>query len=302
MRICQHCGAGVPNYAGFCGECGQLVSIGEPATRERTVWGSQSVSPDKAQTTIITNNDQGTGYSFEDEETGQNPALKNSDENIDEDEDERRRSILADFNLPLLADAISGQATANVPMVQGTPQITGAPTVTGTPSFGGRSPLAGEGGAANPLVLSAPGPQAFAGPLTHGGSHFNAPPTGLPQGSHTPHTPHTPPIHGPNKPQPQNSGCMVWLLVVIIVPLIILVSIIGVGLTILAPTLSLSGGTSVTVGGTLHLHGGHFIPGKSVTCILDGSIPLTSSAVQPAHETPQIAGALVLMQQVNTTE
>jgi hypothetical protein len=293
MRICQHCGAGVPNYAGFCGECGQLVSIGEPATREQTVWGSHSVSPDTAQTTFITNNNKGTGYALEDEDTGKNPALKN----VDEDE-ERRRSILADFNLPLLADAISGQATANVPMVQGTPQIMGAPTVTGTPSFGGWPPSAGEAGAANPLVLPAPGPQAFTGSFAHGGSPFNGPPTGLPHG------PHPPPIHGPNKPQPQNSGCMVWLVVIIIIPLIILVSIISIGLTILAPTLSLDGTASVGIGDTLHLHGGHFIPGNSVTCILDGSIPLTSSATQPTHdgEPTQLADALVLVQQANTTE
>jgi hypothetical protein len=299
MRICQHCGAGVPNYAGFCGECGQLVSIGEPATREQTVWGSHSVSPDKAQTTLITNNDRDTGYALADEDTGKNPALKN----VDEDEEERRRSILADFNLPLLADAISGQATANVPMVQGTPQIMGAPTVTGTPSFGGWVPSAGEGGAANPLVLPAPGQQAFTSSFAHGGSHFNGPPTGLPHGPHTPpiHGPNKPPIHGPNKPQPQNSGCMVWLLVIILVPLIILASIISIGLTILAPTLSLDGTASVAVGDTLHLHGGHFIPGNSVTCILDGSIPLTSSTTLPAHGAAQIADALVLVQQANTT-
>ncbi len=296
MRICQHCGARVPNYAGFCGECGQLVSLGEPATHERTIWTSHSVSPEQTQRTFISttgNEDSETiSYSIADEDTGKNPALRNEDE----DEERRRRSILADFGLPLLADGIAGQGTANVPMVQGTPQITGAPTIAGTPSFGGRPPSAGEGAAANPLVLPDPGPPVFTSSIGQGGMHFHGPPAGSPG-------PHTPPIHGVHKPQPQNSGCMVWLLVIIVVPLIILGSIIGAGFTFLAPTLALEGSATVSPGGTLHLHGGHFIPGNSVTCILDGSIPLTHSNVAfPASGAPLMADTLLLVQQGSRTE
>lgn len=294
MRRCQHCGAGVPNYAGFCGECGQLVSIGEPAAQERTLWRSQSVSPDQAQTTTITEAASGneeTGYVIEDEDTGKNSTAKSDAE----EEEKKRRSVLLDFSLPLLADGIAGQSTLNVPMVQGTPPIVDAPTIPGTPSVGSNLPSAGESATVGPLILPDP-QQVFTGSLVHG-SHFNRPPTGSPYGANGPHP------HGLNKPHPQPSGCMVWLLVAIIVPLIILASIIGVGFTLLAPTLSLEGNTSVTTGGTLHLQGGHFIPGDSVTCMLDGSIPLTySSATYPVSGTPYKVGALLLAHQGSVTQ
>ncbi len=304
MRVCQHCGARVPNYAGFCGGCGKLVSIDELATHEQTVWTAPPPTPDQTQITVITEAGSGNkeiGYAIEDEDTGKNPAIGNTEE----DEEERRRNVLMDFGLPLLADGIAGHPTLNVPTVQGTPQIMGAPTISGTPSIGGRLPsAAGEGAGANPLVLPAP-EQVFTGPLTHG-SPFNNPPGWPPQGVNTPYPPpgtNKPnPPQGTNKPNPQSSGCMVWLLAAIIVPVIILLSIIGVGLTLLAPTLSLDGSTSVTQGGTLHLHGGHFIPGNSVTCMLDGSIPLTESgATHPVSRAPHITGALLFSNYRNAT-
>ncbi len=290
MRRCQHCGAGVPNYAGFCGECGQLVSIGKPAAREQTLWMSHSVSPDKAQKTVITETESGNeeaGYVIEEEDTG----TKSEEE---EEEEKRHRSVLVDFSLPLLADGIAGQSTVNVPMVQGTPQIVDAPTIPGTPSIGSRLLLSGGSTTAGPLILPDP-EQVFTGPLVHG-PYFDRPPSGPPQGTNGPQP------HGPNKPHPQPSGCMVWLLVAIIVPIIILASVIGAAFTLFAPTLSLDGSTSVTAGGTLHLLGGHFIPGNSVTCMLDGSIPLyASSATYPTSQAPHITGALILAHQRNVT-
>lgn len=287
MRRCQHCGAGVPNYAGFCGVCGQLVSMSEPAARERTLLGSQSVSPENMQTTLLPqagSDDQTAMYTLEDEQT--RITLLGAEEEKD-DEDKRKRALLG---LPLVGDAIAGQANPNVPMVQGTPQIMQTPTVTGTPSFGGGSPMAGEGAfPPGPVVL--PAPQVF----PQGGAYFPPPPSGLPHGSPGPHTP---PVHGPHQP-PQTPGCMVWLLVIVVVVVIILSGVFGVGLTILAPALSLEGNASVATGDTLHLHGAHFIPGDSVTCILDGSITLT--AALPASHISPVSGTLLLMQQSRVT-
>jgi hypothetical protein len=255
---------------------------------------SHSVSPDQAQTTAISETGSGneeTGYAIEDEDTDKNPTTQSEEE----DEEKRQRSVLIDFNLPLLADGITGQSTLNVPnvpMVQGTPQIADAPTVPGTPSIRGKLPSSAESAGANPLILPDP-EQVFTGPLAHG-SHFDRSPARPPHEANKPHP------QGTNKPHPQPSGCMVWLLVAIIVPIIILVSIIGVGFTLLAPTLSLDGSTSVTTGGILHLHGGHFIPGDSVTCILDGTISLTSA--YPVSGPPHIVGALLLANQGSVTE
>ena len=295
MRMCQHCGAGIPNYAGFCGECGQLVSIGQPATQGRTVWTSPPTTSAQEPTTIITasgDRRDETDYSIEDAQTHEQPIANT----VEEDEEEkRRRYALLGFGLPLIGGAIEGQGQANVPMVQSTPQISGAPTVTGTPPIGhampptgtppisyGMPPIAGV--TTTPLVLSAP-PGGFAYP----------PPSSLPNTGQ-------PPL-GSNKPQPnQPSGCMVWLIVVIVVPLIILISLIGAAFTFLAPTLALSGSADVAAGDLLHLNGGHFIPGNSVTCVLDGSIVLSHASLPyPISGAHTMTNALLLAQQSNAT-
>jgi len=59
---------------------------------------------------------------------------------------------------------------------------------------------------------------------------------------------------------------------------LIILSFLGLGLTVLAPGLSLSGSTNVVQGGTFTLHGNHFIPGSSVTLTLDDMIPLDFSS------------------------
>ena len=293
MRMCQHCGAGIPNYAGFCGECGQLVSIDKPAMQERTIWMSHSATSDKEQTIIIAEPGDGTDdtdYRIEDEKTVEYPAANNVEE---EEEEKRRRNALIGFSLPLLGEALEGQGATNVPMVQGTPQINGAPTIAGTPTIGhglpptetppigqGMPPIGGI--TTTPLVLSAP-PDGLMYPPPHSLPNTGQPPLGS------------------NKPQPkQPPGCMVWLIVVIVVPLIILASIISIGLTFLAPTLALNGSASVATGDLLHLNGGHFIPGNSVTCVLDGSIVLSHASLpHPANGAHSMTGALLLAQQSN---
>ncbi len=297
MRMCQHCGAGVPNYAGFCGECGQLVSISKPDAQERTLWMSHPTPPDQAQTTITTETEdtrkptelaledrEAAELALEDEETRENPVVDNEEEN----EDGRRRSEVIDLDLSLLADTIVGQSTANVPMVPRTPQIADTPTVVGTPPIAEIQPPPPGSITTTPLVLPDPG-RVFTDPLTNGPPHLQRP------GNSS---------HVLNKPQSkQPSGCMVWLIVAIVVPLLILGSIIGIGLTILAPTLALDGSTSVATGDILHLHGGHFIPGNSITCMLDGSIPLSYSSLSySASGADSMAGALVYTHQRSTAQ
>ena len=80
-------------------------------------------------------------------------------------------------------------------------------------------------------------------------------------------------------------------------PVLIILSFLGLGLTLFAPSLSLSGSTTVVQGGTFTLHGSHFMPGSSVTLTLDDTIPLYFSSrslpIQTAHTantTMQILG------------
>ncbi|MBV9615288.1 MAG: hypothetical protein JO031_07530 [Ktedonobacteraceae bacterium] len=251
---------------------------------------SHSISPDEAQTMIVTeaaDESKNTGDLIEDEDTSKNPVA----EVEEEDEDRRRRSALVDFSLPLVADAIAGQPTANVPTVQGTPQIIDAPTIPGTPPIRDKPPFEGKphspggGGTTHPLVLPDPG-TAFTGSLAQGSPHPGRP------------------LHVPNKPKPQQPpGCIIWLLVAILVPMILLGSIVGLSFTLFSPTLTLEGSTTIAVGGTLHLHGSHFIPGNRVTCILDGSTPLSpNSAAYPVSGGNTIAGTLVLANQRSVPE
>jgi hypothetical protein len=103
---------------------------------------------------------------------------------------------------------------------------------------------------------------------------------------HDPHHPHHP--HHPHTPHHKPHGCsLVLIIAAIIVPVLIILSFLGLGLTLFAPSLSLSGSATVVQGGTFTLHGNHFIPGSSVTLTLDNTIPLNfashSLPVQSAH-------------------
>jgi hypothetical protein len=81
--------------------------------------------------------------------------------------------------------------------------------------------------------------------------------------------------HHPHSPSPKPQGCSsLFIIAAISIPILLILSFVGLGLTVLAPGLSLSGGSSVTQGGTFTLHGDHFFPGSSVSLTLDGSIPL----------------------------
>ena len=64
---------------------------------------------------------------------------------------------------------------------------------------------------------------------------------------------------------------------------------IGIGLTVVSPTLSLSGGTDVALGDSLYLHGSGFIPLSGVVLTLDDTTPLyltgSGSTMQASYST-----------------
>ncbi len=187
----------------------------------------------------------------------------------DEDEEKRRRAALLDFAFPLAGEAIGGQFPGNVPTAQGTPHFGGALSGQGTPHFGNTPPP----------VSNMPG-SGIPGALPV----VSAPPLILPPPSTPP--PYVPPTSsGPSSPpgsqQPVPPGCITWLIVVVL-PLLLLASIFGAGMTVFAPTLT--GTATVAPGGSLHVHGQSFLPGDTVSFTLDGSIHLSPSAF---HAPPQ---------------
>src|SRR5205085_7186239 len=79
---------------------------------------------------------------------------------------------------------------------------------------------------------------------------------------------HRPPGHTPP------GGCTLDWLIVLFAAIFIISSFIGIGLTVVSPSLSLSDGTNVALADSLHLHGSGFIPISGVVLTLDDTTPL----------------------------
>jgi hypothetical protein len=58
-----------------------------------------------------------------------------------------------------------------------------------------------------------------------------------------------------------------------------------------SPTLSLSGGGTVSAGSILHLHGRGFVPGGSITLTVDNGLPVTLAVVRPVPGSHSDSGA-----------
>ena len=278
MLYCTFCGAEIPEGASFCGNCGQIpVPAPDGQTRIsgvrrvelQQVAGNSGPPGNTPALSPHWEYDQSAGY----DEHSTIPVG-------DDEEERRRRAAMAGMGLLATADMMPG---SGVPTVQGTPQIGGVPTVANPPIVQG----AVAGGPLPPGWNSSPTnyiPQApgYTPPL----------PTGsLPTPTlHHPPYPHPTPV----KPQPKG-GCAPLLIIALLIPFVLIGSIITLGYTVFAPNLSLSGSSSVASGGTLALHGSHFLPGSSITLTLDNTTPIFVAA-RPAdrHMARSTTGALSL--------
>jgi hypothetical protein len=70
------------------------------------------------------------------------------------------------------------------------------------------------------------------------------------------------------------SGCAVVGAVVVLIVVGLLIISAALAFTVLSPDLTLSGNTSIAPGGTLQVHGQHFLPNSSIALTLDGGIPV----------------------------
>jgi hypothetical protein len=265
MHTCEFCGSLIPDYASFCGQCGRVPSQAmETRTMVSDFQKPDVQDMDTATIASVSGNFQPNLVYNQQTFISNTPTTLLSQE--EEEEERRRRAAILGMGVPLLGSlAVEGMPNAgNVPMVQGTPQIGGVPTVQGTPY-----PLAGSMGQglySSPTVMAPQLPSSIpVSPLPATTTTFNQP--------HHPHPPQHP--HHPHPPHHKPHGCsLVFIIAAILVPVLIILSFLGLGLTLFAPSLSLSGSTTVVQGGTFTLHGSHFIPGSSVTLTLDDTIPL----------------------------
>jgi hypothetical protein len=256
MIYCTFCGAELPEDASFCGNCGQVpnpVPQGQTSAGRFHRMDLQQV-PDNAG---ASDHALAPGASSH-WEYDQSPASEDHSTLpvVDDDEEEQRRAAMVGMGVLAGADMIPG---GGVPTVRGTPQIGGVPSVANAPALQGSV----AGGPMQPGWNTAPTnilPQA---------PGYTPP---VPTGKLPTHTLH-PPYPKPVKPAPKG-GCAPLLIVAILIPLLIIGSIITLGFTVFSPSLTLSGSSDVVGGGTLALHGSHFLPGNSVTLTLDNTRPL----------------------------
>lgn len=296
MRYCEFCEAALPDDARFCGSCGNILdSSFDEQTRSSMVLHYNALTPEAAPAAVHvsqpgisqpgltpippisspsnpvshpgwsppTIDEAGQTYQT-DQATQATPDSTPTGPLSDEDEEKRRRAALLGLGIVSLEALSRGN---QAPMVQGTPQVGNVPFVQSAPQPPG-STLPGSlhvGPAqVSPQFPTPQPPTSISSPSlpTQHGPQGSPGQTGQP-GSHQP-------------PHPSHGCAPQLIMAAIIVPILILGSVIGLGLTIFAPSLSLSGSSSVSAGGSLTLHGSHFVPGSSVTLLLDGSTPLSA--------------------------
>lgn len=272
MMQCAYCGTVMPEGARFCGNCGRVPDMpvdGQTRISARSNFDRNTYTPNApavlSQPGLAPSSQSGmTSQSQWKTVQGQTPPVifqaqeTTTQSEEEEEEEKRRRAALLGFGLAI-PGSMPGAGSA--PMVQGTPQLGGVPSLPGTPNVPGGSfpgaPGDAQLGMTNMMPPSAPSSAPWL-------------PPGTPSSSPTPAPPHAP-GHPPKPPK----GCAPTIIVAaIVIPLLIIVSIIGLGLTVLSPTISLSGSGSVDIGGSLTVHGDHFVPGSTVALTLDGSIPM----------------------------
>jgi zinc-ribbon domain/Viral BACON domain len=259
MCYCTFCGAEIPEDASFCGNCGQVPSPAPEGQTRISSFRRVELQQVPGNTGLPANAPVPAASPHWEYDQSQGNEDASTVPLVDDNEERRRRAAMLGMGLVLGADAIPG---GGVPTMQGTPQIGGVPSVSNPPMVqgglaGGHMPPGWHSSPTN-YIPQAPGP-GYTPPV----------PTGsLP--THTLQHPPHPPI---NKPTPKG-GCAPLLIIAILIPLVLIGSITTLGLTVFAPDLSLSGSSSVASGGTLALHGNHFLPGSSITLILDNTTPL----------------------------
>jgi hypothetical protein len=251
MQQCEFCGTILPEEASFCGKCGrvpsriahQLTQIGDASTvlLENVVDENAPTMLLSQNPPLSTNSPSGSLHPI--------TLVPIDDEDDEDDEELRRRAALLGFGVPLLG-AATMQPPGQMPVMSGTPHMASIPTLPNTPGpLGPSSPAAPSW-----LTLQQPG---------------NMPPPSTPN----PLPPH--PGHpGTGGTTGGASGCLTIGAIIAAAALLILSTIIGLGLTVFAPQITLTGNTSVIQGNSITLHGSSFLPNNSVTLTHDNNIPL----------------------------
>jgi hypothetical protein len=224
----------------------------------------------------------------------------------EEDQDERRRTLLPDFALPIGPMGFGQPPASPVPLVQGTPQARSVPLVQGTPSLPAGSSLP-QGGLYGEAQSPAPTYPAQQTPLPHTGQqpfqmHVSQPPPHVQPVTSPPYHPEEPSRHHTRKRQahrkhkihhtasyaPKMVGGFVtkWLIIGLIGMIVIGAGGVGFAIYLLTrpePTITINSNYTLgatpagATGTTLHVSGNKFSGTSTITFLLDGAPPDNAS-------------------------
>src|SRR6266699_5635896 len=313
MRPCEFCATELPDDTTFCWHCGRAPTsstealtgvssspAGNPPVDEVTTAPNPPMPSLPARTDLTEEMQEQNAITTI--SIAENPTLPHAlpvPENQataragTDEEEKRRRAATFGLGLSLSDKAVTHVPGADAPVVQGTPQFKGVPSVQGATKI-----------AQTPHMPTIPKWQISRLPTYPSvpAVHHAAP--AQPAAQHGTMTPPPQPAHphpGPHGPGARQSGCVPGLVVAGVTCLLIIASIIGLGFTILSPSLSLGSSTNVAWGESIHLHGSNFIPGSTVRLTLDGAAPLyytsRNPATQVAYSTITTAGLEMIEEQ-----
>ncbi len=235
-----------------------------------------------------------------------------------EDEEEKRRRM-AFFNriAPLAAGTAAAGAAAfemqnmsgQAPMLQGSPDPGSASLLSGTPQdmqpqqFSPPAHSPNQYVAGNTFAQNAPAgqytpPQQYFSPVDAPSAPSFPPahPPGLPVSGPGSFGMTPPPFPTSQNPQPKPGGlpkgCTLWG-AILLVPTLILLSLLGLSVTVYAPTIILNGSASVSSGDILHVRGHGFFANTTVLLTIDDARPVRFASLAP---TPAIVQQSLLMQ------
>src|SRR5437588_6784948 len=131
MYTCEYCGSALPDYAHFCGNCGQVSS--DPSQWPTRGRGLPAVKFDTRDAPTALSASTIPPSPLNVDQVQENSVLSipdlvtiSLDEENEDDEEKKRRAAMIGFGLPFLGNQ---SLARHVPMVQGTPQPAQVPFV-----------------------------------------------------------------------------------------------------------------------------------------------------------------------------
>ncbi len=266
MRHCEFCATELPDHTTFCWHCGRAPTSSTGALTGVSSSPAGNLPVEKVSTAP-------------DLPMASLPVRTDLTEEIQEQNAVTAISIAENPTLPHAQLASENQASTNADTDE--EEGEGEEKRRRAAMFGSGLSLLGK------VVTPTPGADV---PVVQGTPQFK----GVPSVQGAPHIVQAP--HMPTIPKWQISRLPTYPSVPAVHA-----SIIGLGFTILSPSLSLGSSTNVAWGESIHLHGSNFIPGSTVRLTLDGAAPLyytsRNPATQVAYSTITTAGLEMIEEQ-----